>query len=197
MSIPEDLVTYHKEVTGEIVWGLFRLQQFEQLYGTSLKTVDLLDLTASLFFRVLYELWFNSMAMSVRVLMDKNPQTVSLVQLVAKAKRHIDPVSHEGLCCELEEGLAVIWEMSKAIRTYADKVVAHRDASVFVRNGRVRLIPRILKKDFRATFNKMGELVNVLNGHFSDSEQSWTLVTRPDSDAHSLIAKLESVQAST
>lgn len=122
----------HREVIElHVIW-----QQYMQLYGESAETIDVLNKTAGLFFKVVQDELWDSVLLRIATLTDppemKGKKNLTLRALPALMPTHELRVELQGLC---DKALAE----ADFAREHRNKRIAHNDHGYYVNKGAIQL----------------------------------------------------------
>jgi hypothetical protein len=149
-----------KLVELHIVW-----QQFRQLYGTNEETVQLLNRTAGLFFKVVQDELWDSVLLGISRMTDpadtrwgKNLTIQSLPPLIAEPGLKAE----EQNLCDTAVGVAIF------ARNHRNKRIAHQDHNYLV-NRTSNPIDGVSRERVEIMLEALRKVMNRLDSHFRDT----------------------------
>lgn len=153
-------ILHRKLIELHIVW-----QQYQQLFGTDEETVELLNRTAGLFFKVTQDELWDSVLLGISRMTDP-PETRGKKNLTIHSLPLLidDPTLRE----ELEELCQGALEDASFAREHRNKRIAHQDHG-YATDREVNGLSGISRERVNAMLTSIGKVLNRLDLHFKDS----------------------------
>jgi hypothetical protein len=170
-ALPEEIAAVFEALKSEIIWLHGRWIIFEQLYGTSPESVEMLNQIAATYFYVTQEILLNDILISIGRLTDKprfgRSENLSIGQIVSR----IDKKKYPELAARLEERLNAIETLCESIRIHRNKKLAHRDYDLTLKIAAP--LPAIKFKAIMDTLEAIRIFMNERELHFRDSTTAY------------------------
>ncbi|GGI53301.1 AbiU2 domain-containing protein [Oxalicibacterium solurbis] len=171
---------HRKLIELHMVW-----QQYQQLFGTNQGTVELLNRTAGLFFKITQDEIWDSVLLGISRMTDppetRGKKNLTIHSLPALIK---DPALKQ----ELETLCEAALEQAAFAREHRNKRIAHQDHG-YATDRAAHALNGISRERVKSTLAAIGKVMNRLNLHFKDSTTLYDEFI-DDSGARVLISKL-------
>ena len=178
---PELGPVYHA-VYNQVVWLHVKWKQYVQLFGTSPERIDLLNQSASYFFRVIeLTLWQDTLLHLARL--TDPPQTGRKDNLTIR--RLPDLVGAGTLKVDLQKLIDAAGAATDFVRDWRNRHIAHRDLKLALQDGAQPLVPAS-REQVNEAIAAISQVLQRLSLAYFDSEVRFDLVFT-FADAESLL----------
>jgi len=172
-QFPEELKDIFGKLESQVVWLHGRWKIYRQLFGTSKLRVDLLNESASTFFRVVQD-----------VLMDDIQLTLSKLAEPARTKRGKENLSLAMICkivnrlregalhSKLKRSLKNFQKKCKAFQVHRDKRIAHFDLNTILKK-KTKFLPGVSRKMVEDALKELRNFMNIINMYFTGEETGY------------------------
>lgn len=170
-NIPEEIAPVYKRLQNELVWMHAAWMLHGQLYSHSERRIDLLNESASIFFRIVQDMFIRDIAISLSKITDparsnKKYENLSLRYLHELVMKN----STLGrIHQDLEEIISIIDKESKNIRANRNKILAHLDLRTAMSVDKDRA-PPFSKHNIEHCLKLCRDYMNAIEGECNDSE---------------------------
>ena len=187
-SLPEEINEIFTKLQSEIVWLHGQWIIFKQIYKQSPERVELLNASAVSYFQITQKALINSILIYIGRITDGagtgRHKNLSLKQIVNR----LDKDKYPDIQIHLKAKLDNIDAISKPIRDYRNKKLAHRDFEMAFNN--VVSIPPVTVEAIENTIEAIRDFMNECELHFLDSETAYEAFTMR-ADGRVLINRLK------
>ncbi|MHB8192955.1 MAG: AbiU2 domain-containing protein [Bellilinea sp.] len=170
-TLPEEIESIVTLIKSEIVWLHGHWRIFQQLFCGPSEIIDLLNNTAPTYFYITQKALFDDIIISLVRLTDKKStlgyQNISLDQII----NCLDENQYPELKAKLEEQLITINELTKSLRNYRSKKLAHWDLEQALKI--VEPLEVISLKMINDVLEALGIFMNDLELFFLNSETAY------------------------
>jgi len=181
-SIPKKLEGVFEEVRSQIIllhgwWDIYR-----QLFGTSRERIDLLNESASTFFRIVQDtLWDGIQLMIIKLsepAQTRRKKNLSLA-LICKIVKEL---GQKELYSSLIKSLSLFIKKSEAFKKHRNKRIVHFDLDTFI-NERIKHLPGISRKMIEDALVELRFFMNLVDGFYKGNEMAYDFsFTRDDGE---------------
>lgn len=174
-----DLGTLYYDLFSQVAWLHAKWEQYRELFDRGSERIDLLNKTAPLFFGLLQDTLFDDVLLHLARLTDP-PQSgpKSRPQDNLTLLRLTDLVNDRTLKTHVKTALKGVQKSCKFAREWRNKRLAHTDLLIY-RNRQAKPLATASCKNVEAALTAMRELLNSIEGHYSDSEVAYDLESEP------------------
>jgi len=171
---------HRKLIELHIVW-----KQYQQLFGSDQETVELLNRTAALFFKIIQDEMWDSVLLGISRMTDP-PETRGKKNLTIHSLPAL--IEDPSLKLELETLCEAALEQAAFAREHRNKRIAHQDHG-YATNRSAYALSGISRERVKSMLAAIGKVMNRLNLHFKDSTTLYEEFL-DDSGARVLVSKL-------
>jgi AbiU2 len=188
-AMGDELGTLFYALWNELAWFDAKWQQYCQLYAESQKRVELLNASASFFFRVVQDALWEDVILSIarltgpiRSLGKDNLTLLRLPALVAEG----------AVVVALHSAIDHATDAAAFAKDWRNRRLAHRDLALALETGVQPLSP-VSRTNVRAALAAMQKVFDVLHAHYFGSPIAWELFS-VHGDANALVHWLASTR---
>ncbi|WP_355606351.1 hypothetical protein RZV17_00695 [Xanthomonas cannabis] len=171
---------HRKLIELHMVW-----KQYQQLFGSDQETVELLNRTAALFFKIIQDEMWDSVLLGISRMTDP-PETRGKKNLTIHSLPAL--IEDPSLKLELETLCEAALEQAAFAREHRNKRIAHQDHG-YATNRSAHALSGISRERVKSMLAAIGKVMNRLNLHFKDSTTLYEEFL-DDSGARVLVSKL-------
>jgi hypothetical protein len=186
--LPQEINEIFSKLQSEIIWLYGRWIIFEQLYGKSPERVELLNEAAATYFRITQDVLLSDILIHIGRITDKpkiqGNENLSLEQIIAR----LDKNKYSDLVKTLEEKMENIRILSRGIRQYRNKRLAHQDIRIALKKAEV--MPEVTFGSIRSTLEAICDFMNGCELYFCDNEMAYEAFAMR-ADGKALITRLK------
>ena len=187
--LPNNIRDIFESIESEIIWLHSKWKIYRQLYGTNEERINQLNRSASTFFRLVQDVLFNDIVLSISRLTDPSKtfgrDNRSLEQLITL----IDEKKHPDLIQILREKLNNLKTQSGPFRKRRNKKIAHSDLLTAL-SIQSEPLPDISRQSIENALEITRDFMNQINIHFvgipTAYEHLWL-----DNDGETIISILD------
>ena len=166
-KLGKHLGAHFNAVHNELAWSYMKWRQYESLFGTNARRLDLLNETAPLFFRMIQDSMWEDTLLGISRLTDRRRGTLSIRRFPpllheTKFKRHVEELTKEA-------EYRAEW-----VHEYRNRLIAHRELSFALREPTTPLPPANRAK-VNTTLSAIADVVNAIHIHYFHSEVGYHL----------------------
>jgi hypothetical protein len=188
-KIPNNIKEIFDSLENEVIWLHGKWNIYHQLFGTNEDRIALLNRSASTFFRLVQDIVFNDVILSISRLTDpkgsSNKENRSFEKLIAL----LDTKDHARLIQILKEKQAILKEQCEPLRIRRNKKISHSDLNV-VLSIQPEILPEISRNSIGGALKTIRDFMNEVNlyfgGNYTVYENVWL-----DNDGETVISILE------
>jgi len=147
--------------------------EFKKLYGDSQERLDLLNRSASFFFRLIEDILFEDIVLHIAKLTDKE-ETLGKKNLTIKRLSAL--ISDNELALEINGLIQICISNSDFTRDRRNRHSAHLDLQLAIENG-AEPLEAITRKQIETSIQSINNLLNKIEGHYLESETYFQLIT--------------------
>jgi hypothetical protein len=188
-QIPADLEDVFEKVREQVVWLHGRWIIYQQLFGTSVERVELLNRSASTFFFLIQETLMDDIQMILSKLADpaktRSNRNLSL-ETVCDVVRTLNELE---LHANLERGLKQFREKCDNFKPRRNKKIAHFDYDTLM-NQSSKYLSDISSQMIEDALEELRRFMNMVDGHFRDCEVFYDIFEM-EADAEALVHMLK------
>tara|TARA_R110000868_G_scaffold217433_4_gene467525 strand:- start:5 stop:646 length:642 start_codon:yes stop_codon:yes gene_type:complete len=188
-SMGQDLGTSFYAIYIELVELHVIWQQYRQLFGDSTGTIELLNRTAGLFFKIIQDELWDSVLLGVSRMTDP-PATGKNKNLTIQSLPLL--ISEPELKAEISELCAKAVSIAAFAREHRNKRIAHQDHN-YLNNRSSNSLSGISRAAVESMLEALRDVLNFIDNHYRDSTVMYQEFV-DDSGARLLIHKLSKLE---
>ena len=179
MSEDENIPIEIDKLKDDLIWTRHYFEQYKKIFVENEHRIELLNDTAPNFFRDVQRLLWYQTIIGVGRLTDKHKQG-SNINLSIGVLPFLAANYQWNFLDELQESVDEAIAISKPIRKWRMKVVAHRDLPTALSN--VENLEKVHIDQIEESLTAIGSAINIVYSKLIDTSWSWKLVTSHDSE---------------
>jgi hypothetical protein len=189
INIPNNIKEVFESIESEIIWLHGKWNIYRQLYGTDEERIILLNRSAQTFFRLVQDVLFNDVILSINRLTDPPRSSGRDNRTFAQLIFLIDTKDHSELVQNLKEKLDILMSQCDPFRIRRNKVIAHSDLMVAL-SIKSETTPDISRNSIENALKTVRDFMNEINlnfgGNYTAYEHVWL-----DNDGETMISLLQ------
>lgn len=177
-------VLHRKLIELHILW-----QQYRQMFGSGHETVQLLNRTSGLFFKIVQDELWDSVLLGISRMTDP-PKTFGKKNLTLRSL--LELIEHPGLRVELESLCDYATMEARFARDHRNKRIAHQDHD-YLSDRVASSLGGISREQVERMLAALRAVLNLLNLHFCDSTTLYEMFV-DESGARHLVHQLQKLE---
>ncbi len=167
-EIPSDLRPIYKNIDNEVKWIHAKWKVYNQLFAVEQEQIDILNRTASLFFRIVQQTFFEDTLLGISRLTDPAETFGKKNRCLALLIIRFEDLGLSDLCITLKDNLENINTLCVPFREWRNKKISHSDLNTALKVSSDPL-PGISRKDVENTLLEIRNFMNNVNSYFDES----------------------------
>lgn len=167
-KLPDGFQDLYKSINNEVTWIHAKWIVYRQIFASSEDNIELLNQSASFFFGIVQQTFFEDTLLGISRLTDPaksfGKDNRSLAQLISK----LSELDYQELAKDLGNDLSLIITSCESFREWRNRKIAHSDLDIALKVSSDPL-PGISRATIEKSLEKVRDFMNRINNHFFDS----------------------------